>query len=257
MNANLDPPSEPSEPDASALYDRHFTVVPADTPELLDAVHALRYQVYCVERQFEDPAQQSGGRERDRYDPQSVHAALIAKSSGQVVGCVRLILPRAWRRGAGPADSRTLEPGGSAGSTPSAEIGPRRFPVIRSRSRIVAARVRISTPTSLGRAVRKRASPPGASYESWADARRLPRGGAARHRKRLRGDGAAAPAPARTIRPRLRAARATIEYHGLRQPCVADGQQLLAGMARASPRVPYQLIAQTYHGTPTPQHAIP
>ena len=84
----------PSEADLSALYHRHFLVVPADTPELLDAAHALRYQVYCVEHQFEDPALQKGQRESDRYDEHAVHAVLISKASGNVVGCVRLILPR-------------------------------------------------------------------------------------------------------------------------------------------------------------------
>ena len=43
------------------LYDRYFTVVPADTPELLDAAHELRYQVYCREHAFENPAADSGG----------------------------------------------------------------------------------------------------------------------------------------------------------------------------------------------------
>jgi N-acyl amino acid synthase of PEP-CTERM/exosortase system len=79
----------------SGLYDRYFTVVPADTPALLDAAHALRYQVYCVEHAFEDPSQQIGERERDRYDDGSVHAVLIHNPTQQVVGCVRLILPRA------------------------------------------------------------------------------------------------------------------------------------------------------------------
>ena len=79
----------------SGLYDRYFTVVPANTPALLDAAHALRYQVYCVEHAFEDPAQQIGERERDRYDEGAVHAVLIYNPTEQVVGCVRLILPRA------------------------------------------------------------------------------------------------------------------------------------------------------------------
>src|ERR1700674_2148455 len=65
MNGELDP----QEPALSALYERYFTVVPADTPDLLDAAHALRYQVYCVEHAFEDPTQQSGSRERAWSDP--------------------------------------------------------------------------------------------------------------------------------------------------------------------------------------------
>ncbi len=77
----------------SALYDQYFSVVPADTPALLDEAHALRYQVYCVEHEFEDPALQSGKREMDAHDSHSVHAVLIYRPSGKVVGCVRLILP--------------------------------------------------------------------------------------------------------------------------------------------------------------------
>ena len=84
-----------TEPTLSALYDRYFAVLPATTPELLDAAHELRYQIYCVEQRFEDPAQQVGGREVDAYDSHSVHAVLIYLPTGGVVGCVRLILPQA------------------------------------------------------------------------------------------------------------------------------------------------------------------
>src|SRR5690606_4423219 len=47
------------------LYDRYFTVVPASTPELLDAAYVLRYQVYCNEHAFENPAEHPDGREVD------------------------------------------------------------------------------------------------------------------------------------------------------------------------------------------------
>jgi N-acyl amino acid synthase of PEP-CTERM/exosortase system len=100
MNTVFDSPSDAI---LSVLYDRYFAVVPADTPDLLDAAHALRYQVYCVEHAFEDPAQQLGQREWDRCDAQSVHSVLVSKPSGNVVGCVRLILP---------------EPGGPCASLP-------------------------------------------------------------------------------------------------------------------------------------------
>src|SRR5437879_199197 len=78
----------------TTLYDRYFAVLPASTPELLDAAHLLRYQVYCVENAFENPAQHPGQRETDRYDAHSVHAVLIYIPTRQVVGCVRLILPQ-------------------------------------------------------------------------------------------------------------------------------------------------------------------
>jgi hypothetical protein len=59
-------PSADTDSALSGLYDRYFDVVPANTPALLDAAHALRYQVYCVEHSFEDRSRQIGERERDR-----------------------------------------------------------------------------------------------------------------------------------------------------------------------------------------------
>ena len=75
----------PSGSELSALYDRHFTVVAADTPDLLDAAHALRYQVYCVEHRFEDPAEHRDERERDRYDRHSAQMSLgLLRGVGQL-----------------------------------------------------------------------------------------------------------------------------------------------------------------------------
>jgi N-acyl amino acid synthase of PEP-CTERM/exosortase system len=73
--------------------DRYFEVVIASTPELLDRVYALRYQVYCVEHHFEDAAEYPSGREMDSYDAFSQHIALIYKPSGEMVGTARVILP--------------------------------------------------------------------------------------------------------------------------------------------------------------------
>ena len=76
-----------------STWDRHFEVVTALTPTLLDEVYALRYQVYCVEHAFENPADHPTERETDRHDPVSPHVALVCRSSGEVVGTTRLILP--------------------------------------------------------------------------------------------------------------------------------------------------------------------
>src|SRR5689334_21595845 len=89
----LDPQLNPYEP-LAPLCDRYFAVRPATTPEMLDAAHRIRYQVYCVENAFEDPAQHPDQKEIDRYDPHSDHAVLIYMPTNQVVGCVRLILPQ-------------------------------------------------------------------------------------------------------------------------------------------------------------------
>ena len=80
-------------PTVENTWDRHFDVVPASTPELLDQIFALRYQVYCVEHRFENPAKFPTGRETDCHDPFSLHVALIYRGTGEVAGTVRLIFP--------------------------------------------------------------------------------------------------------------------------------------------------------------------
>jgi N-acyl amino acid synthase of PEP-CTERM/exosortase system len=72
---------------------RHFEVVRASTPSLLDEAYRLRYQVYCVENAYENPGEKIGGREVDIYDERSAHALLVHKLSGTVAGTVRVILP--------------------------------------------------------------------------------------------------------------------------------------------------------------------
>ncbi len=236
-----------SEPDLSALYDQHFIVVPADTPDLLDAAHALRYQVYCVEHQFEDPAAQHDERERDQYDAQSVHAVLIAKSSGDVVGCVRLIMPE----GNVPSlplcnfltepDRASLDP---LGRHRTAEIS--RY--------AIAKRYRRRQGESLY---------PDVGEPSVNELRRLVphmslgliRGVgqlAARHGME-RVCAAMAPALMRLLErfglvfERL---GPLIDFHGSRQPCVGECEQLLAGMAGCNEDY-YRVVAQAYRSSPT------
>ena len=74
------------------VYSKYFAVIPATTPHLTAEAYRLRYQVYCVENQYEDPTK-ANGQEVDEYDPHSVHAVLVHRASGQVCGCVRLVLP--------------------------------------------------------------------------------------------------------------------------------------------------------------------
>lgn len=84
---------EDHELDLATLFDAIFQVIPARRPDLLDQVHKLRYEVYCVENPFEKVADHPDGREKDRFDLHAVHSALIHRPSESVVGCVRLILP--------------------------------------------------------------------------------------------------------------------------------------------------------------------
>jgi N-acyl amino acid synthase of PEP-CTERM/exosortase system len=85
--------TEASWRDLLSCYRAHFEVVRAETPELLDEAYRLRYQVYGVENSYEQPDQQTGGRERDAYDARSAHALLMHKRTGAIAGTVRVILP--------------------------------------------------------------------------------------------------------------------------------------------------------------------
>jgi N-acyl amino acid synthase of PEP-CTERM/exosortase system len=82
-----------TENSTSELFNRYLSVVPADTPSLLDQAFRLRFQVYCVERGFESPSDHPDSRERDRDDDRSLHSLLIDRATGLPVGTVGLILP--------------------------------------------------------------------------------------------------------------------------------------------------------------------
>src|SRR5205823_369230 len=77
--------------DLFEYYYQHFAVVRANTPRLLDQVYRLRYQVYCIENQFEDPNEHLDGREMDEHDAASAHILLLHRKSGTAVGTARLI----------------------------------------------------------------------------------------------------------------------------------------------------------------------
>jgi N-acyl amino acid synthase of PEP-CTERM/exosortase system len=214
----------------TALYDQHFLVVPANTAALLDEAHALRYQVYCIEHQFEDPAQQVGNREVDAHDPHSVHAVLIHRSTGRVVGCVRLILP---------SDDLTVDLPirGLLGAADR-----ERFDQFERRTTAEISRYAVS------KEFRRRAGeslyPDVNTDLTTQDARRLMPHmslGLIRGIARLAADqgithvcAVMAPALLRLLEQfglRFERLGPPIEYHGPRQPCIAAAEELLAGLA--------------------------
>ncbi len=73
-------------------YRRYFSVVAANTPELLDAVYRIRYSVYCEELGYESKDEFPDRRENDAYDDRSLHCLLLHRPSGEYIGCVRLVL---------------------------------------------------------------------------------------------------------------------------------------------------------------------
>ncbi len=80
--------------DVASSYNEHFEVVRAETQEQIDLAYRLRYRVYCIENRFEDPERFPDGREIDEDDDRSVHTLLIHRCSGLVAGTSRLIMPR-------------------------------------------------------------------------------------------------------------------------------------------------------------------
>ena len=66
-------------------------LVDQDDRDLLRQAYQLRHQVYCVERRFEAG---KNGIERDEYDSFARHAVVRWQHTGEVVGTVRLILPK-------------------------------------------------------------------------------------------------------------------------------------------------------------------
>jgi len=61
-------------------------------PTLLEQSYRLRYQVYCLERQFLPAERYPTGREIDRFDPHSLHVGAMSPS-GELVGTARAIKP--------------------------------------------------------------------------------------------------------------------------------------------------------------------
>ena len=75
-----------------SLFYKLFDVVHADTPELKQEAHRIRYQVFCLENEgYEDPAAHPDGMERDEFDDNADHALLIYKPMNLAIGAVRVI----------------------------------------------------------------------------------------------------------------------------------------------------------------------
>ena len=69
------------------MFDQHFQVILADTERTKEIYYNLRYRVYCLERQFENPNAYPDKKECDRYD------------SGSAQFLVRSIETREWLAG--------------------------------------------------------------------------------------------------------------------------------------------------------------
>jgi N-acyl amino acid synthase of PEP-CTERM/exosortase system len=76
-------------------FQSYFDVLFANTPELLEQVHRIRYDVYCREFHYEREEDCPGGLERDEYDEHSLHTLVVHKATNIGAGCVRMVQPPA------------------------------------------------------------------------------------------------------------------------------------------------------------------
>ena len=75
------------------MFDSHFQVFLADTPESKEIHFSIRYQVYCEEMGFENKHDFPLEQEFDDYDDRSVHFIVHHKLTGQWIGAMRLVFP--------------------------------------------------------------------------------------------------------------------------------------------------------------------
>jgi N-acyl amino acid synthase of PEP-CTERM/exosortase system len=72
-------------------FNQYFEMIPADSYELKQEVYKLRYQVYCLEREFLEP--EEDGVEHDDYDHNSSHYLIRHRESDCYMATTRLVLP--------------------------------------------------------------------------------------------------------------------------------------------------------------------
>jgi len=76
------------------MFDETFRVCFADTPFGVALHQRIRYQVFCLDKGFEDPCAFSAAQETDAWDDQSAHFIVQNKHSEQWVAATRLVVPR-------------------------------------------------------------------------------------------------------------------------------------------------------------------
>ncbi|MCL7945709.1 PEP-CTERM/exosortase system-associated acyltransferase [Marinobacter sp. ATCH36] len=78
--------------DVSTIFHSVFDVELATSPEAKNEVYEVRYQVYCIDRPFEDPSCFVDKREHDAYDLRSAHALIRHSATGHSVAAVRIVM---------------------------------------------------------------------------------------------------------------------------------------------------------------------
>jgi len=77
------------------MFDSRFELFLADTDDGIALNQRVRYQVFCLEKGFEDAAEFPDGREHDKWDDVSIHFVVRERATGHWVAATRIILPLA------------------------------------------------------------------------------------------------------------------------------------------------------------------
>jgi N-acyl amino acid synthase of PEP-CTERM/exosortase system len=76
------------------MFDETFRVCFADTPFGVALHQRIRYQVFCLDKGFEDPNAFSAALETDAWDDHAAHFIVQDKTTRQWVAATRLVLPK-------------------------------------------------------------------------------------------------------------------------------------------------------------------
>lgn len=199
---------------ATAAFRREFVVTIAQHPDEIEEAFRLRHQVYCLERGFEEAT--PAGIEQDEFDRYARHVIARDRRTGEVVGTVRLILPR---HGVNHRDS---------------------MPVRRLCDPALLHSLPLSTTAEVSRFAISRER-----RDSKSESAGLLRLGLVQGSVRVSRDLGLTHWCAVMERSLLRLMRSTavrfapigppVEYHGLRQPCAAHIGTVMAEMAEQQP----------------------
>ena len=76
----------------SMIYHNALLAQPAENAAMRRAAFRLRYQVYCLERDFEDVSEFPEAMESDGYDAQARHLLVRTRGCGSILGASRLVV---------------------------------------------------------------------------------------------------------------------------------------------------------------------
>ncbi|QJR00175.1 PEP-CTERM/exosortase system-associated acyltransferase [Halomonas sp. PGE1] len=76
-----------------ARFVKEFRFCLATSPQDKKRIFRLRYDVYCEELGYEEPADSANGLEFDAYDQHAIHCLIEHRRTGLTAACTRLVMP--------------------------------------------------------------------------------------------------------------------------------------------------------------------